>query len=448
MLRYRKHTRAALLPLLCLLFCGCTPFFAVGDLLQPPQFSDENAALRTAFEAQVGANVQYRSPVSGDDLSAFWLHDLDADGDKEALVFYTPDSMDVPVHIAVLEQTDGEWQIVQDLEGGGSEMLSAESLDMDTDGRQEVVLCFGAPDGGRVMSIFTCTGQPLSLVKLFENSYAVMQKADLNADGQTEIFMISLLPDVDGQSAQARVLQKTQNGIQPSDKCELDGKVTGYGDVFVCPTDTGCTLYTDAYQADNAMITEVIVWDSASATMRAPLLESAARTNSRTVRYMRIACRDADGDGVPEIPCQTAAFPHGEVVQNGSVVSSPVYLTQWCVWQNDRLTPVCQGLVHRDGRFMFMIPEDWTDRFSVVQYPDKRQWDFYHIDPETGERIGYLFSVLFTTREQWEKKQADLPDYTPLLTEGEDMLLVYGVNTESPLQLSEARLRELFTILR
>ena len=447
MLRRRKAARLALSACVCLLLCGCTPPSAVNELLSPPQFSAENAALRTAFEVQIGKNVQYRSPVSGDNLSAFWVDDLDADGEKEALVFYTPDSMDGTVHTAVFERADGAWQYVQDVECGGSEMISAETLDMDMDARPEVILCLGTPDGSRVMSIFTCGTQTFSLVKLFENGYTAMRQVDLHADGQTEIFTISLLPDVDGQSAQARVLQKTQNGVQTLDKCYLDGKVTGYGDVFVCSTDTGCVLYADAYRGESGMITEVIVWDDASATISAPLLDSAARSNTRTARYTRIPSRDFDGDGVPEIPCQTSVFSHGEIVQNGTVVSSPVYLTQWCVFRDGTLKPVRQSLVRSDGRFMFTIPDDWTDRISVVQYPEKQQWDFYHIDPKTGERIGYLFSALFTTRAQWTKRQAELPDHTPLLTEGEEMLLVYGINTESPLHLNEERLREAFAVL-
>ena len=448
MLRRRNVLRLTSALLMCLLLSGCTPFYAVSDLLSPPQFSEENAALRKAFEAQAGKNVQYKSPVSGENLSAFLLEDLDADGEREALVFYTPDSMDSTVRIGVLSCTDGNWQRVQDLEGGGSDVYSAEILDMDADGQPEVIVCFGTPEGGHVMSIFTCASAPFSLVKLSERGYTAMCRADLNGDGQTQIFTIYLYAENGSRTAQARVLQKTQNGILTLDKCYLDGKVTGYGEMFLCPTDTGCVLYADAYRGENEMLTEVIVWDRETASLRVPLLDDETRSNTQTVRHSHIVCRDLDGDDVPEIPCQSSAFPYGEIVQNGAVVASQIYLTQWCAFRGDRLEPVRQSLVHTNGKYMFTIPTSWTGRFSVVQYPEKQQWDFYHIDPATGERIGYLFSALFTTHTKWMQTRDALSDYTPLRSEGEDMLLVYGINTESPLQLSEEMLQDAFMILR
>ena len=448
MLRRRNRRRLLLPVLICLLFCGCTPFYAVSELLSPPQFSADNAALRKAFEATAGKNVQYRSPVSGENLSAFLLEDLDADGEREALVFYSPDSLDSTVHIGVLEQTDGVWQSVQDVACSGSDVFSAETLDMDCDGQTELIVCFGMPDGSRLMSVFSCAAQPFSLIKLSDNSYTAMRCADLNGDGQTEIFTIFLYPDAGGQTAQARVLQKTQTEVSTVDKCFLDGKVTGYGDIFLCPTDTECVLFADAYRGDSEMLTEVIVWDRESKTMRAPLLDGQTRSNTKTVRYTRVASRDIDGDGMPEIPRQSSEFRHGEIVRNGMTVASPMYLTEWCAFRGDDLEPIQQSLVYTDGKCMFNVPQDWTDKFSVVSDPDKGQWDFYSIDPRTDERVGYLFTALFTTRTQWTNQRDKLSDYTPLLTAGEEMLLVYGINTESSLFLSEAMLKDAFMMLR
>ena len=419
----------------CVLLGGCSLFSPVRELLAVPSFSAQNEALKHAFESDYGKNVQYKSPISGEYLSAFVVADLDADDADEALVFFLPDTFTTTVHVGVLDCIDGAWQCTGELEGGGSDVYSVETIDLDGDGMQEVILCWTTPESSRVMSVYGCSKEPFSLLRLCENAYTAMLADDLDGDGSIEIFTTYLYSAGGSQSAQARVLRKTESGISVLDKCELDSKVSGYGGMFLQRTESGSVLYADAYKGESQMITEVLCWDAKTATMQSPLLDDETLTNEQTWRSTAIPCRDVDGDGVPEIPCQR------------EMLDRQLYVTQWCAFRDGALVPKQESLVH-GTQWQFTVPDAWRGQFTVRVGQDADKWDLYQTDPDTGESVSYLCSVIFTSKTRWEQNRDRLyADCTELCAAGEDTVLVYGINTESPLGVAETQLREAFGYL-
>ena len=443
----RAFIKALLALTLCLTLSGCSLFAPVRELLAVPSFSTQNEALKRQFESDYGKNVQYKSPISGQYLSAFVVTDLDADDADEALVFFLPDAFTTAVHIGVMDCVDGAWQRTGELEGGGSDVYSVETIDLDNDGRKEVVLCWSTPESSRVMSIYGCTDAPFTLLRLFENAYTEKLAADLDGDGSIEIFTTHLNSAGGSQTAQARVLRKTESGISVLDKCELDSKVSGYGRIFLQRTDSGSVLYADAFKGESQMITEVISWDARTATMTAPLLDGETLTNEQTWRSKSVLCRDMDGDGVPEIPCERETLEKSELWNGEQRMDRRMYITQWCAFQDGELVPKLESLVY-GTKWLFLIPDAWHGRFTVRIDQDANKWNFYETDPAAGESAGYLCSVIFTTRTRWEQnRDAAFADCAELCAENEDMVLVYGINTESPLGVGEAQLREAFGYL-
>lgn len=433
--------------LACLLLGGCSLFSPIRDLLAVPSFSARNEALKRAFESDYGKNVQYKSPISGAYLSAFVVADLDADDTDEALVFFLPDAFTTTVHVGMMDYTDGVWQRTGELEGGGSDVYSVETTDLDGDAAKEVILCWSTLESGRVMSIYACADAPFSLLRLSENAYTEKLSADLDGDGSIEIFTTHLYSAGGSQTAQARVMRKTENGISVLDRCDLDSKVSGYGDLLVQTGDNGSVLYADAFKGDSQMITEVLCWDARTATLTAPLLDAQTLTNEQTWRSTSVPCRDVNGDGIPEIPCQHEALAQSEVWKGEAKLDRPLYVTQWCAFRDGELVPERETLMH-GAHWMFTIPDAWRGRFTVRIDQDADKWNFYQTDPETGESVGYLCSVIFTTAARWEENRGGVyADCIELCAAGDDMALVYGINTESPLGVTETLLREAFGYL-
>ncbi len=443
----RAFGKALLALTLCVLLSGCSLFSPVRELLAVPSFSAQNEAVKHAFESDYGKNVQYKSPISGQYLSAFVVTDLDADGADEALVFFLPDAFTTTVRVGILDCIDGVWQRTGEIEGGGSDVYSVETIDLDADGVREVILCWTTLESSRVMSVYGCSKEPFSLLRLCENVYTAKLAADLDGDGSIEIFSTHLNSAGGNQTAQARVLRKNESGISVLDRCDLDSKVSRYGEMFVQRTDTGAVLYVDAYKGESQMITEVLCWDERTSTIFAPLLDAETLTNEQTWRSTAVSCRDVDGDGVPEIPCQRETFEHSGVWKGEEPLDRQLYVTQWCAFRDGELVPKQESLVY-GTKWQFIVPDAWRGRFTVRVDADADKWDFYQTDPETGDSVSYLCSVIFTAKTQWEQNRDNLyADCTELCAAGEDTVLVYGINTESPLGVGETQLREAFGYL-
>ena len=428
----KKVCKALAALLLCVLLGGCTLFSPVRDLLSAPAFSAQNEALRRAFESSFGRQVQYCAPISGAYLSAFVVEDLDGDDGEEALVFFLPDTFTKTVHIGVLDCTDGVWQRTAEFEGGGSDVYSVEMVDLDMDGRTEIILCWGTPENARVMSVYAGTDAPFSLQRLSEDAYTEKLLADFDDDGETEIFTLSLSSEGGSQTARARMAGKSGDLISVLDQIELDGKVSGYAGITMQKTDFGSVLYADAYKGETQMITEVIRFDADASALTSPLLDDQTRTNERTWRSVPIRCRDIDDDGIPEIPCQRSVLPGAEIRQEDALHDYMIYLTQWCRFQDGDLLPVQNCLVHEDLRWQYRIPDSVRTQFTLRVDPEAGTWSFIEYDPVTGTHGAHLFSVAFTTRARWEEERGSVyASYTLLRAEGEDVLLAYTAQDET-----------------
>lgn len=430
---------------LCIALGGCTLFSPVRELIAAPAFSAQNEELRHAFEASFGDQAQYCAPISGAYLSAFVVEDFDGDGADEALVFYLPDAYTQTVHIGVLDYTDGAWQRTAELEGGGSDVYSVETIDLDADGRREVVLCWGSSDNTHVMSVYACVSAPFALRRLSEGAYTEKLLADLDGDGDTEIFTLSLYSEGGSQTAEARVVRKNGLRIIVLDTCALDGKVSGYAGIEPYTMQTGSVLFADAYKGDGQMITEVIRYDADTSALSAPLLDEQTLTNERTWRNRPIRCRDLDGDGMPEIPCQQQTLSGADIRQGEALTEYTMYVTRWCALREDDLVPVQDCLVHEDMRWQYRIPDSMRGQFTLRVDPDADAWSFFRLDGRTGAREEHLFSVVFTTRAQWEENREGIyAQYTLLREEEADVLLVYGLPADPARQAS---VRDAFTYL-
>ena len=107
----------------CLMLSACTSFSpATDDLMRPPRLTPEQRAINDALDdAALTQNYSLKYPKSGDHRSAFVFHDIDGDGEEEAIVFYEP-SIDNTARIVLLDRQDGVWRSLCDLPGAGQDV--------------------------------------------------------------------------------------------------------------------------------------------------------------------------------------------------------------------------------------------------------------------------------------------------------------------------------------
>ena len=72
-----------------LLATGCSPMPAAPeDLLDAPKLSEKQYEVDRALREQVGQDIKLKYPQSGSYRSAFTFHDVDGDGEEEAIVLH------------------------------------------------------------------------------------------------------------------------------------------------------------------------------------------------------------------------------------------------------------------------------------------------------------------------------------------------------------------------
>ena len=81
----RKWNMLWLVIVFALLFSGCA-LQTLNDLYQVPKRSEEYNNLQSAIDQNLGSR-QYCAPLSGDNLQAIQMVDLDGDGSNEYLLF-------------------------------------------------------------------------------------------------------------------------------------------------------------------------------------------------------------------------------------------------------------------------------------------------------------------------------------------------------------------------
>ena len=137
--------------------CSGFNFFSVESLLSPPSLSGKNGEVQDAFNKLVnGKNIKLKTPSKGDYKSSFVLYDIDSNGDDEALVFYTDNTLDASVRMAVLECVNDVWVLSADIKGTGSGVYDVNFRDLNGDGFVEVFVNWTLLDSKttRMLSVF------------------------------------------------------------------------------------------------------------------------------------------------------------------------------------------------------------------------------------------------------------------------------------------------------
>ncbi|MBQ3150704.1 MAG: VCBS repeat-containing protein [Clostridia bacterium] len=447
----KRITAAAALLLmfvLCTMLSGCSVKFSqISDLIRPPVYSRENEELRKAFKADFSAEAVYKAPISGEYLSAFLTYDINSDGTQEALVFYSDDAFDNTVSIAVYGRQNGEWHLSSQTDGNGCDVYSVEFEDFDLDGAVELVVCWSLFDSksNKMLSVYSVNKETLSLQRLTAEMYTVKEFVDIDGDSDNEIFLIHLDATSGKQESSAKLMGMTDSGFALIEKRSLDGNVSGYKGIITEHKDGSVTFFIDAYKGENQMITEVVTWNTLTSAMNVPLLDSETRMNTQSWRSMRLFCTDINGDSRLEIPTQEV-FENGEIWTDGSEQPTYPFLTTWFTIENDTPETVGRTLVNLGERCLFTIPDMWEDRFAVTMHEGEGKWDFYQINPYTGEKKSYLFSVVFLTKDAWESDGSSKYESYMLLKETDNKCLaVTGINTENELNVSFDMLSRAFS---
>ncbi len=393
----------------------------VDSLLTPPLYYTEYEGLVDAFNRITGGKPVLITPSDGDCLSAITVDDFDGDGNEEAVVLYRGAQNQAENFASVCFLRNGKdgWNKIENFQGYGNEAYSVSIADLDDDGTSEIMIIwsYSGISGGYVLSVYggfssgkcrELTNQPCDSADMI----------DIDADGLEEIFLISSVTDEGVVTRNAKTLKFVDGKIKIKGSTPVDSGVVAYGSIKTESRGGGKAprLFIDAVKSDKQMITEIIEWNSETGELTAPLYDETTGTNSLSLRYEQIPCGDIDDDGKIEIPVQSAYGGKDEEENNG------LYLTRWMCFDGTKAKCRKKTIVNVQDGYMIDLDKTGVSKIGVTRYPSRSCWIVYRDDGKT--KIGNeLFTILKVSNKRWNTE--DMSGYIPVIENSSGVICVY-----------------------
>jgi len=351
----------------CLLLSGCSALsFDVRSQLVPPTATGDELKIQEALEryltqeygAAQAEQYKLKYPMEGRYRTAFIVEDVDADGDDEALVFYTVDADTEYIHLNYLRKLGSDWESMGDWESESTHVLEVRFGDMNGDGKQELLVGFElSSTRDSQLSLFELTR--LSMTPRGSYLYTDFYLGNVSSDDWQDLLLLRVSSTEPRVTARLFSLREetTELGL-----VALDGYIRSFGKVcFTTMSDAVAGVYLDGFKDNGGMVTELICWDGT--TLTAPFYDEDDNMTTLTERGSGIEMADVDADGVTEWPQSEPIDPVPGALSSGT----PRYLTRWCAWDvaaKEPHTRLYSVAVPEDG-YLFVADESWVGSLAA-----------------------------------------------------------------------------------
>lgn len=381
---------------MCIL-SGCSlSIKAPEKLMAPPKLTGGYQSLQDTFQKTVNGEVDFVTPVNGEHKSAFIVEDFNSDGMDDAIVFYSSKEGEETVNIGVFQKkADSEWEYIKNVSGAGNSVDCVIIEDMNGDGKKEITVGWNIFTSSKQFTVYGFGGDNTrdSFFELGSSPYNLVSAADVDSDGKKELFYVYLDTNGTVPAAAAGVVALDENGgLTVTSSTPVDGNISGYSAIYTDSVKNSTLLLVDAYKNEHDMITEVLVWDKETGSLKAPLFDIETQTTTATWRNNRRSVEDIDGDGHYEIPVGVEISGSTYVI-NGELQEESLYYTQWSQFNGSRLRAEKYVIFNESESYGLEIPSSWVGKITVNRLDS--QLYFYRWNALSSEHMGsQLFSIV------------------------------------------------------
>ncbi len=413
--------KKAVLILLCIFMglslCGCDLFTAdTAELLTPPALTGDLYPIDMAIKKSVESEYTLEYPSRGNYRSAVVQHDINKDGILESFAFYSTQSRETTtMNINAIVNRDGEWKSVAtgEIIAGGIDRV--DFCDLDNDGADEILVGWEIYGTSELQLAVYSLGEN-SLTRRMLEQYTHYTYCDFYGDDKKEIFIVRSFPAESKNTAHLYAL--TSVGATQVASCNLDSTAKTLNHPVVSTLSTGKTaVYIDEIKGVGA-VTEVIFFEKDQLVN--PLLNIDTMETSATLRTATLETKDINEDGILEIPVRRDV---PTVTKN--TVGEKQYLTDWCSFNGEALTPQLTAYMNLNEKYYYVIPQKWLGSIAVLRDVENALTEIYRFDSEnnvSGERLLYIKAV---PKDKWDSGMFKNQDVTEIVNNGETSLLCY-----------------------
>ena len=474
----------------CLMLSACTSFSpATDDLMRPPRLTPEQRAINDALDdAALTQNYSLKYPKSGDHRSAFVFHDIDGDGEEEAIVFYEP-SIDNTARIVLLDQQDGVWRSLCDLPGAGQDVEFVAFANITAKDASDVVVGWSGSDREeKQLRVYRYSPADRVLVNALAEGvspgYTTYLIDDLDRNGQADVFLLSSNSRTTLESFWINLLSFDGDAVDIVDKKPLPERILQFAGVTAGRLSAGSArraIFVDelipgdslAVGSTDILVTEVF---SVADGELVPVISYSEEGEGEEADYDRLdpdyqkpslyqmtkrpntasgannpnsvpspLCTDIDGDRAIEIPTARLLPGYDQVDE-----ADRLYLTEYNRLEKDELVRVFAAAINRGGGYMVEFPQQWIGAVTIVNQMENGEWRFIGYNG-SDDPLNDLSVELARIRVVSQKDYQDkfLENYQKF-SESRGMFSYYGYIPESPsspLAITWTDLQDMFSLL-
>lgn len=379
---------------------GCALTSPVEDLFVPPQLPAEYRSLNLQIEAIQAQGSEYAAPTSGTNLQPVQLVDLDGDGEEEAVAFFRTADEEKPLKIYIFQTEEDSYRQAAVIEGSGTAIQSIRYVDLDSDGSMELLVSWRVGTEAQnmgVQALEVYALENMEPVQLMVSPYARYAAVDVDGDGRQEVVLLR----GDGTEAGGSVADcyDWENGrLNLASTAKLSVTVAqlqwmGVGTL----TDGSTAVFVTGQEAESQTVNDILVYQQGE--LRNIVLSSATGVSTEVFRVSALQPTDVDGDGVTEVPMPLLLPSEPE---------EPVWKIYWRSYDPQGAAE-SKAITYHDvpNSWYLMIPEDWDRHFTVRQENAsamERGVTFYTV--KGGEKDQPLFTIYTCTGSNREKLAA------------------------------------------
>ncbi|MBQ8604573.1 MAG: hypothetical protein IJ410_07005 [Oscillospiraceae bacterium] len=354
----------SLLLLLSFMLTGCSGIASrnnILSLLSSPRLSRRESRIITAINRHLGQDIVLKYPKAGLNVSPVQFVDLNGDNTEEAAVLYSAENTGSNVRMAVLTQSEDEWDVVYDKEGYGTEVYKITFTDMTRSGDRQIVVGYTFSDSSeKITSVYFTDDNAVTE----ENTYTCQDYViyDITGDGAEDMILAGV--NADNQRTQVRVLSAHYNDyltslsvkqipVRNATVTNIAFSKSDFADSEVILVD-----YHDAYRR---FYTEAIKFDGYNLE---PVLSHDVVQKIWNFGYS-LNSRDIDGDGYYETPT---------VIDDGNPYSFNLKQMEWTCFLLNEPVRKYYGVCEARSGVYFPLPYEWQGLISLVNGEKEGEW--------------------------------------------------------------------------
>ena len=433
---------AALLGAVVLVSAGGCNFMELSleDALRPPKTMGDEAEIEQLISNSAKGGYTLKYPKNGNYRSAIIMRDLDGDKADEAIAFFHGKDETAKIHMLVMNESDGKWQIAGDYVTETTDVDCVDFSNITESPELEILVGYTTyTPNVNFLSCYTYSNGTTSTIQAGQ-SYSAFYCGSLDNSGKDGVMTLNLFTADNEAKATLLEYDKEKRMLFAKASVSMDPNVVKFRHVvFGELEDNVKGIVVDGAYASDELVTQAIYFNNDLAVLRNPLYRE--RYKNPTLRTVSVYSEDVDNDRIVDIPTVEKLPSAG--------VDSAVKITDKVT--RNTFSPAGETLnrkndyaINFDYGFLVKIPATWQSGTYTAAVENTSMKFFAWQDKKLGSE---LFEIRSFDAAAWDQGK-DNDGYTVIYR---DNRYAYAFRNEtvadSPFYLTDNEIKTAFSVL-